>query len=583
MTPLPLPLPTLEHTLQGFLRTIEPLLTQDELRETAAVVADFAAGEGQLAQEKLAEFARAEEAQGRSWLATPWLNAAYLDPPGPLPLTFSTAVKVAWDVPATPSVGLARASEILHRLIAVHLSYVTGDLAPELGFGGAALSDAQRIYLAGGIREPRVGRDEISYGSLDPRGREIGVSWLGSLFAVKVTDEHGVILPLAALEAALAHVISRGRRGDESPLAMSYVGSELLAEPLARLLTDPANQETYDRLTDMLLMANLLGDSRETAAALERVVYEPGQAWTYKPVTYQLSLVDEFVAVHMEHTIYDGASCLNTLAVAQALPAPASAHGAVALASWLAATPEPLEWRIPDAAADELGRLIADYRERITHYHLRVVEIQTPGAPAQRVSHDHCLQLAMLYAQLRCYGTLRSTYESVDMRQYQAGRTECMRPNTAQAVELALALIAGTATVAQFSASAEAHRSAVKAAKSGQGIDRHLFGLRHIAQEHGLSQALFESVGYEKLTTDILSTTSIGTYDVIQLVGFAPPIPHQIGSYYVAKPGSYEYLLSWRDDHCERFEEFVAALIEGTHAVWQLMLEATGVAADSAS
>ncbi len=47
------------------------------------------------------------------------------------------------------------------------------------------------------------------------------------------------------------------------------------------------------------------------------------------------------------------------------------------------------------------------------------------------------MQFALLYAQLKVFGKVRNTYEVVDTSHFMAGRTEGLRPNSAEAIELA--------------------------------------------------------------------------------------------------------------------------------------------------
>ena len=113
-------------------------------------------------------------------------------------------------------------------------------------------------------------------------------------------------------------------------------------------------------------------------------------------------------------------------------------------------------------------------------------------------------------AQHATYGRVRGVYEAVDMREYQAGRTECLRPVTPEAAAFVRALHEGHATEELFRAALDAHRGWVKACKSARGVDRHLLGLAMMAERTGETSAFFESPALAAVRHDFLSTTSIG-------------------------------------------------------------------------
>lgn len=73
-----LPVPSLDATAKRFLRSVRPLLTDDEFRETELLMADFQSSRGRTLQEMLRAHAAASNATRGSWLADWWLEFAYL-------------------------------------------------------------------------------------------------------------------------------------------------------------------------------------------------------------------------------------------------------------------------------------------------------------------------------------------------------------------------------------------------------------------------------------------------------------------------------------------------------------------------
>ncbi len=210
------------------------------------------------------------------------------------------------------------------------------------------------------------------------------------------------------------------------------------------------------------------------------------------------------------------------------------------LASDEGALIEPMEWMFPEDLADALTRDIAAYRAEAEQLRLDTVRVPRP-LPADlpfRISDDALCQWVMLYAQRATYGRVRSTYEAVDLRHYQAGRTECLRSNTPEAVALVESLIAGRGEAALLHDALSAHKEWITACKTGQGIDRHLTGLALLATATGRRLPVLDDAAWSRLTTDFLSTTGIGDQAQICGMAFAPTSEGGIGINYTPLQGS---------------------------------------------
>lgn len=71
-----LPLPSLDHTLELYLKSCEPLSTEEEMEHTRALCEDFKKGVGPELQAFLEEKANEE----RNWIEEWWETYAYLQP-----------------------------------------------------------------------------------------------------------------------------------------------------------------------------------------------------------------------------------------------------------------------------------------------------------------------------------------------------------------------------------------------------------------------------------------------------------------------------------------------------------------------
>lgn len=568
-----LPVPELTDTLQRYLETVRPFLTDEEFARTTEVVEDFEANDGPKAQEALLRRADEQNEAGASWLTELWL-ATYLGGRTPLPLTSNVGFQLAWNEDDS---GIERAARLAHRLARVHLDHIRGEIEPLMSPRGQMLCMRQWSYTAGGIRRPHDGQDEIVPGSDDPADREIIVLHRGQAHAVQISDADGAVVSQGALREALHRIVAAADDGsaDEQPFAAwSYLGSDDAARYEAEALSDEHNAAVYERLVQAVFLFTLTDEPADAVEHLRATAFDYGHAWPNKPVTYSASLVDDYVGMHIEHTVADGGTLTAVIARAQELDDEGEAERAGSDSNDLRL--DRLTWRLPEEVSQRLAADVQRYRDAAAAYRIRVVRAPAITSEAMRLSADALQQFVMAFAQLRTYGQVRGTYESVDMREFQAGRTEALRPVSRQAVALAEAMVAGRATPELLQEALDEHKRRVIACKTGNGIDRHLLGLRIMSTELGLSPELFSDVAYQRLTTDFLSTTSLGDDLQIPRYVFAPTSQGGIGVGYARHDDGtvFEYLLDYTDARADDIGDFADALEEGTAVLGEVVAAA---------
>ena len=385
------------------------------------------------------------------------------------------------------------------------------------------------------------------------------------MWNVPISDGSGHALSISTIRAALGKIVDapapEAEADGEAALAarpgfadMSYLGSGLLAEPFNEMIRDRDNAETYDQLRDQLFHVSLDSTRGSEAELLRRAAFSTGLAWVYKPITYVISTVQNFQAMHVEHSTVDGATLVTALRRIQEVKVKDEAPGSPALAR-----PEELTWvRVPEELASvgtPGGASVGAEPE------LRIVD--APRLPQDEIpfkfSADAMSQLILTLAQELSFGRTRGVYEAVDMREYKAGRTECLRAATPEAVAFAKALIkaedaesaaADAELREKLDAVLAAHRGWVKSCKAGAGIDRHLWALNFTARksEEGADGiALLKDEGVALALRDFLSTTSVGSADQIIRYAFAPTVAEGFGVNYTPDQDHIEYLVSYSE------------------------------------
>uniref|UniRef100_UPI0025BBF9EA choline/carnitine O-acyltransferase n=1 Tax=Brevibacterium sp. TaxID=1701 RepID=UPI0025BBF9EA len=344
--------------------------------------------------------------------------------------------------------------------------------------------------------------------------------------------------------------------------------------------------------------ATAAADETAAADALRSALTDRRAAWVRKPLSYLMDLHAGTVIVNVEHTVVDGGSLVDAVtrmqehaaaqvpeastpaspgtpppnlqaspnaatdpnaATAPDLPANPDAR-AVAEIPARSNTPAELRWNLTAGLQAALTAALTDLGQRAEDLRVAVVRVPRPAADEQArpYSSDALQQLIMASAQVLTYGRVRGVYESVDMRAFQDGRTECLRPVTPEAVTFARRLCDSQARLEDLEAALDAHRAWVKACKSGNGFDRHLAGLRMMAaRQGGTVDPFLTSFALARMRTDFLSTTSLGTPAQVVRYAFAPTVEDGFGIAYTQRAQDYEFCVSWHAGSAEAPDAFL--------------------------
>lgn len=549
----PLPVPPLDATLPALRHAVSAVADADTLAATERTIEDFQANQGPALQSALEAFAADRDAANSSWLADHWLRD-YLTVRTPLQTTSNVGFQINL---RTETSGLDRAVDILRALALVHLKQADGSMPEEVDGRGNPLDANQWRCFNGALRIPRPDCDEVTFSELGTASRSIGMIVDGHVFDLRITDEQGRLASREQLRAILEVLRTNSdtagsTTGDPAAPALdsrlSYLGSAALAEV-------PLPAETQATLRDQLFALHLIDDAQATDADLLRdLTFAPGHAWVYKPLTYEINLASNFAAMHVEHSTVDGATLVEAVrrvqeAVDSDAPTSPSADADVTPADVAPLKLSPVAPAASIPTGDE--------------YAVEIIEVPKLAKEELpfKFSADAMSQLILSIAQLLTFGHIRAVYEAVDMREYKAGRTECLRAVTPEAVAFAKQLVAGKPTVEALQEALNAHRNWVIGCKTGRGIDRHLWALSFTSEKQsGAPLALLADPGVKAARTDFLSTTSIGSDAHIIRYVFAPTIPNGFGVNYTPKATSIEYCLTFNRDKAEQPEQFQANL-----------------------
>ena len=555
-----LPIPKLDDTCQRWLAAVTPLMTTEELRETARAVEAFRTGAGPKLQEALV--ARDRQQPDNSYINEWWKDMYLREMRAPLPLNVNPFLQLVDD--RRTSDQCVRAAS----LVASSVRFVTAlrreTLEPDVYHVGTTaqqpwfklgvtfvprrlayycaylvksypLDMSQYPWLFGTSRLASQGRDVLY---TDPSSRHVAVLAHNCVYAVTVLSPEGAPVPQRHIEAALRWIAR------QSPAQHSHLGVGSLtalsrddwAEARPRLLARGDNRAAMAALEGALL-ALCLDDRPATDAASAAAIFLHARHNRYYDKSLQLIVAaNGRAAVNFEHSWGDGVSVLR---YANEICEDAFEHELCEPSSGKSYDPQlvsPLPIDLGGVQA-ELARGDAWLHERgdkLTAAELRVKGVGKDFFKKKKIAPDGTVQNAIQLAYRKAFGQTVATYESASTAGFRKGRTETIRPATIESRAFVEAFLDSSTGEKErerlLRAAAEAHRRNSTLAATGQGMDRHLFALRRIALEQGLQPLppLFADPSYARMNHNVLSTSTLVS-PFLDGGGFGPVVEDGFG------------------------------------------------------
>jgi len=184
-----------------------------------------------------------------------------------------------------------------------------------------------------------------------------------------------------------------------------------------------------------------------------------------------------------------------------------------------------------------------------------------------KVSPDAFIQVAMQLAYFRMYGESCATYESGSLRRFQHGRTETIRSCSVESHAYCVAMQDPKVKMEKkeklLRDAITAHRNYTADVMAGEGVDRHLLGLKFAALESGLEiPDLFIDPIYAQSVHWKLSTSQVPSKHNVCLA-FAPVVPDGYGVCYNPMPDNINFCCSAWNQSPETVSTDMAESIKG--------------------
>uniref|UniRef100_A0A8B9YK21 Palmitoyl thioesterase CPT1C n=1 Tax=Bos mutus grunniens TaxID=30521 RepID=A0A8B9YK21_BOSMU len=548
------PVPSVQDTVRKYLESVRPVLSDKDFDWTAGLAQEFLKLQASLLQWYL---------QLKSWWASNyvsdwWEEFVYLRSRNSLMVNSNYYMMDFLYVTPTP-VQAARAGNAVHALLLYRHRLDRQEILPTLLMGMRPLCSAQYEKIFNTTRIPGVHRDHIRHLR---DSRHVAVFHRGRFFRVGTHSQSRLLSPraleqqfqrilddpspacpheehLAALTAAPRDTWAQVRRSLKTQAQEALEAVEgaaffvsLDSEPAGLTREDPA--ASLDAYAHALLAGQ--GHDRWFDKSFSLIVFSNGKLG----LSVEHSWADCPISGHMwEFTLATECFQLGYSADGHCKGHPDP----------LLPQPQRLHWDLPDKihlsislalrAAKTLSGNIDCHVFPFSHFGKNFIK-------RCHLSSDSFIQTTLQLAHFRDRGQFCLTYESTMTRLFLEGRTETVRSCTREARDFVRTMEDKEKTDAQclalFRLAVDKHQALLKAAMSGQGVDRHLFALYVVSQFLHLQSPFLDQVHSEQwqLATSQIPVQQIHLFDVHNYPdyvssggGFGPADDHGYGVSYM--------------------------------------------------
>ncbi|KAL4222593.1 hypothetical protein ACF0H5_018634 [Mactra antiquata] len=561
-----LPVPTLKHTLERYLDSVKPHVTDAEYRQTEFLVQQFASGIGKDLHEQLLQKAQKE----KNWLERWWLNYAYLEYRLPLAPMINFSGPLRFDIKY--GVQLERAALCLFYYSKFWMYIQLEQIRPDRDSKGQYLCMDQFRRLFSACRIPAPKRDLLTeYFKPESEGESpnhVVVFCKGRIFMMKVVDDNGELLTPPNLQQQFQYIVDKCDREPEGPGLGALTGDNRTSWAHVRshlLALHPDNFKNIE-LIQQSMMCVIFDDAEpkdETELYQLALAGDSTNRWFDKSLS-MIYFKNGLVASNCDHSPMDAMVLVAStyyvdLNVIQSK------------GKWLGSPdiqqlepPKELVFHIDDVIERGIVNAKIVYNKIANNLQCCATHFPKYGKKFLRqfkLHPDTHVQMILQYAYYRMHNKPAPTYQTGTTRKYYNARTETVRSCSNEALEWVKAMMnpdvtTGTKIVLYKKAAAK-HNKLMAEATENQGCDRHLFGLQILALESGLPMPqIYTDPSYTKSGGGgnfVLSTSFVGYTPVYG--GVVPMVEQGYGTFYCIQQKSISiFVSSWKS--CAETDSF---------------------------
>ncbi|KAI0279226.1 acyltransferase ChoActase COT CPT [Russula aff. rugulosa BPL654] len=508
-----LPVPPLSSTLSKYLETLRPHLSPGDYARSESILQAFGASkQAQELQRRLEARASSssDESEGVvnvnvNWLADWWNEAAYM----------------AFREPVVVNVSyfyVHRAARLLKAMLPFRTLVETAQLEPEKVRGAPLCMDSYK-WLFHASRYPAIPKDTAHKFHPATHNHVVFIR-NNRFFEVQLAYPDGTELSAADLEASVADVIRQADTQKGVPFgALTSENRDTWTHARQRLIEASAANEAALKRIESAMIVVALDNSEPTSRedlSWGAWVGDGRNRWYDK---HQLIVWDNGRSGFLgEHSCMDGTPTLRMNEFMLGSLAAKKIDFGSPLPSTSLAPPKEIVLTANDAVLADVQEAVRNFDKLVAAHDLRVLHYDVYGKnfiKQFKISPDAWAQLVKQLAFYKFKGRPAVTYESAQTRKFQRGRTEVIRAASSQSKAWVDAMVDPGATDARraalFHRAAARHVQYATWAADGQGVDRHMFGLRKMIKDGEALPELYQDPAYSRSSHWELSTSQLSS------------------------------------------------------------------------
>lgn len=270
--------------------------------------------------------------------------------------------------------------------------------------------------------------------------------------------------------------------------------------------------------------------------------YHASNRWYDKSFNI-IMLSDGTLGLHCEHSWGDGVALLR---FCNDIDKDAAEHGKINSKNYESINPsthdsiEKLEFQFDNKLKSEFDLSKKNYDDFVSKFNVNIYQESVLGKNLLKkysLSPDSIMQLAIQMAYYKLHHRFVATYESCSTAVYKHGRTETIRPVTAETKAFIETLTISNDIKLKkdlLKKCSEKHQQLIKEAATGQGFDRHLFALKYLQETENRDKlhSIYTNKSYQMMNYNILSTSTVASKH-IAAGGFGPVVDDGFGIGYL--------------------------------------------------
>ncbi|XP_070566735.1 peroxisomal carnitine O-octanoyltransferase-like [Ptychodera flava] len=578
-----LPVPPLQQSLDKYLESVKPFVTEEEYKHTEKVVREFGDGVGKELQAKLEERGK----EHRNWLETWWEECAYLQSREPISVTVNYGGPYPFheDIwPPQPGTQLQRMAMLLWSYAKLWLAFrreeFPVDRARALGNKPMCMSQYHNLFNI--CRIPGVKNDTLRRSfKTESKGDcpcNIVIFRKGYIFSVNIVADGNPVTP-AELYKQLEYIKTQCEERPTGPGVGALTGWDRTSWAEARqylIDLDPQNKKSLDVIeTSIIVMVMDIDNAPTTAtqiATLSICGPDVYNRW-FDKASCIINYSNGVMGTNCDHSPTDaiaaiyGANYLheilrNTDVTWTERPAPERDLP----------PPEEVKFIVDEKIKKDIRLSAEHYLERASNLDVLFQSYDSYGKSLIRAFQMHpdtFVQQVLQLAYFKVHRKPAPTYETATTRQFYHGRTDTVRSCTQEVVNWCKAMADPKTPIPVkldlFKKSVKKHSQLMLEAVNGQAFDRHFLGLQILAQASGVPMPeIFQDTAWTKSGGNgqfVLSTSLVGYSQTIG--GCAPLVHNGYGITYIILDKRLGFTVTaWKDNQETDVHKFYNAVVE---------------------